>query len=305
MRYYLNAILHGGNTRRLVFTLVALVLLVTLLLLPFGSASASWLSRCCDGGECCIENDCRCPQCYGRGEPGGVCDDCGGELCDNCGNCGNCGVSPCPVCRVCPDCGSHNLCGACFGCLDCGTGREPGCPECGDNALINAENDSVEPHTPLLTVGGLDVFLFAPPGVSAWAILSLLLTVAGVIVSVSVIVRAVRQKKDENKVIDEHSSILRNVDAFDNEKVARVVEDKERYNKRRRLGALSVMYFFAAAAVLLIILVQDFKGVIVLFDWWVIPHAALFSGVIISGMYVFRRYEEFPGALSMRAVSHS
>jgi len=127
----------------------------------------------------------------------------------------------------------------------------------------------------------------------------LVLTALGVGFTAFVIYRAVRQKKDENDAIDEHSSLLRNIDSFDNEKVCRVVEEKERYNKRRRLGAFSLMYTFAAAAVLLIILFQDFKGIIVLFDWWVIVHAALFTGVLVSGKLVFRKYEEFPGAGAM------
>jgi len=120
----------------------------------------------------------------------------------------------------------------------------------------------------------------------------LLLTVLGIGFTFFVICRAIRQKRDENDVVNEHSAILRNIDSFNNEKVSRVVEDKERYNKRRRLSAFSLMYIFAATAVLLIILFQDFKGIIVLFDWWVIVHAALFAGVLVSGKFVFRKYED-------------
>jgi len=98
------------------------------------------------------------------------------------------------------------------------------------------------------------------------------------------------------------------VDTFDNDRVSKVAEDKERYNKRRRLGAFSLMYLFAAAAVLLIILFQDFTGIIVLFDFWVIIHAALFAGVLVSGKLVFRKYEDYDdddGAIPLSAVSPS
>jgi len=302
-----NAILHGGKKRRFAAATVALILLVALLFIYPVSVGASWLSHCCDGGDCCIENDCCCPQCYGRGEPGGKCPDCEAELCPECGNCPECGTSPCPACRVCPECGSRNYCGTCYGCLDCGFAREVGCPECGDNEAVfpdaNSDADTGigidDFGNPLFSIGGVDIFLFAPSGVSSWAILSLILTALGIGFTVFVICRAVGQKKDENDAIDEHSAILRNIDSFDNEKISRVVEDKERYNKRRRLGAFSLMYIFAATAVLLIILFQDFKGLIVLFDWWVIVHAALFAGVLVSGKFVFRKYEEFTGAGAM------
>ena len=318
MRYFLKSLVRCGNAKGLAFSFVIIAMLLTLVLVPFISAGASWLSNCCDGGDCCIENDCSCPQCYGRGEPGGVCPDCGAGLCPDCGNCPNCGTSPCPKCRVCTECGSHNYCKTCLGCLDCDHGRDPDCPECGDKkeAAPISETDTdtdiggglLDEPVPLFSIGGVDIYLFAPLGISSWAILSLVFTALGLGVTAFVIFRAVRQKKDENAAIDEHSAILRNVDTFDNDRVSKVAEDKERYNKRRRLGAFSLMYLFAAAAVLLIILFQDFTGIIVLFDFWVIIHAALFAGVLVSGKLVFRKYEDYDdddGAIPLSAVSPS
>jgi len=92
------------------FSVVSLIVILILVFTFSPVASASDFqpqttteaptSSCCDGGDCCIINDCSCPNCEGRGEPGGNCELCGSDLCENCGNCFECGTSPCPVCTV-------------------------------------------------------------------------------------------------------------------------------------------------------------------------------------------------------------
>jgi hypothetical protein len=209
---------------------------------------------------------------------------------------------------VCAICGGE-LCGTCDGCLECGDGRDPECPECGDvGEWVAIELDIEEADTPLadpillFSVGSTPIYLFAPAGTPYWAILSLLLTVAGVAVVTVTFIKAVRQKKDENLEVDEHVAMLHNLDSYDNDYVTNIAEGKERYNKRRRLWALTMMYALSIGAVLLLIIVQDFRGVIVIFDWWAIIHAILFAGVILCRFLTFRTYEDYPGH-SMPAVS--
>jgi hypothetical protein len=138
--------------------------------------------------------------------------------------------------------------------------------------------------------------LFAPIGTPSWAILSLLLTIAGIIVSIVTILRAVYQKKSENQYVDtQHSAMLRDVDSFNNDSFLELVEGKERYNKKRRLSALIVMYALSIGALVMLLIFQDFRGIIAIFDFWVIMHAVLFVGVIICSKLVFRKYEGFPG----------
>ncbi|MDR2571944.1 MAG: hypothetical protein LBD23_16830 [Oscillospiraceae bacterium] len=256
-------------------------------------------SEHCSGGDCCINSNCSCPSCDGRGEPGGICDLCGGDLCENCGNCHNCGTKPCPVCRadgdyICALCGGE-ICATCGGCKDCGVGWNPECPDCGDllSQEISFRDLDIEGNpVPLFSRGGFELLLFAPFGTPAWAILSVLLTVAGIVMTVITILQAVRQKKDEDKKFDEYIKYLKNVDKPDYVDLVEIIEEKEKYNKKRRLGTLYVMYVLSISAVLILLIAQDFKGIIVLFDWWVILHTILFASIIICNNLVFRKHED-------------
>jgi hypothetical protein len=87
--------------------------------------------------------------------------------------------------------------------------------------------------------------------------------------------------------------MLHNADSFNNDVFYDLIKSKESYNKKRRLGALISMYILSISAMILLMIVQNFRGVIALFDWWVIIHTVLFSGIIICNKLVFRKYEDF------------
>jgi hypothetical protein len=148
---------------------------------------------------------------------------------------------------------------------------------------------------PLFNLFGAPVFFFAPVGKPAWAILNVLLTIAGIVISIITILRAVNQKKIENKNVDNQcSAMVRNTDNFNNDVFVDLIKHKEQYNKKRRLGALISMYVLSIGALIFLLIVQDFRGIIAIFDRWVIIHAILFIGVIICNKLVFRKYEGFP-----------
>jgi len=188
--------------------------------------------------------------------------------------------------------------------LDCGYNQDYDCPECGEEPLpisyVNS-NDNIsrffsEPPTedkimPLFSVAGFDFFLFAPPGMSAWAILSLLLTLTGIILSLLIIIRAARQNEYENIEFNERTAVLYSVNSLENVQLLSALENEERFVKRHRFWSLVILCFFNFFAVLLLVLMQDFRGIIVLLDWWVIVHAILFAGIITCGKLVFRKYE--------------
>jgi len=252
----------------------------------------------CEGGECCIMSQCSCPNCVGRGEPGGICDDCGIDLCDNCGNCPLSGISPCPVCRdSCFSCGSTNLCEICNGCLDCGHNRVPDCPGCCEILYIQTDIRNDLNDTPLYDLpvvlfndSSFEILLFAPFGMSAWAIVNILLTIAGMVFTFIAIVRAVGRKKSENDEVDKYVALF-NIDSYIDTQTIVVLNDSERYDKQRRLGAFIAMYTLSIGAVLLVVLLQDFTGAIALFDWWTVVHTVLFAGILILYRLVYIKHE--------------
>jgi len=159
-------------------------------------------------------------------------------------------------------------------------------------AILDIDDDPL----PLFNAFGRQIFFFAPVGVPYWSILSVLLTIAGVALSVVTILRAVNQKKTENKNVDNQcSAMLRNADSFNNSIFLDLLKHKENYNERRRPIALVLMYIFSIGAVLLLLIIQNFRGVIALFDWWVIPHAVLFISVVICSTLVFRKSKGLSG----------
>jgi len=179
--------------------------------------------------------------------------------------------------------------------LDCGYNRDPECPECSEETLVitdyYSETTIDDEPVPLFSAAGLDFFLFAPFGIPAWAILSLIFTIAGIVFSFFVIIRTARQKKEENKAFDERSAKLHSVNSLENMQLLGILESEERFIKQRRLWALVMTCFLSFSAVLFLVLMQDFEGIVVLFDWWVIIHSVLFAGILICGKLVFKKYE--------------
>jgi hypothetical protein len=193
------------------------------------------------------------------------------------------------------------MCDICGGCLECGNFCDPECPGCGNSPVADNQPyyrdilDIEDDPLPMFNIFGTPIFMFAPPGMPSWAIMNVLLTIAGVVLSIITILRAVSQKKTENKNVDNQcSAMLRNVDSFNNDTFISLLKHKEQYNNKRRLGALISMYVFSIGALIFLLIVQDFKGVIALFDRWVFIHAILFIFVVICNKFVFRKCYRFP-----------
>jgi len=187
----------------------------------------------------------------------------------------------------------------CFGCLDCGHNRDPECPDCGEELLLieAVESDDfpeliVEDNLmPVHSSSGIDFFLFAPFGMPAWSILNLVLTLAGIVFSIVIIIRAARLKEIESIEFNERTSELQSVISLENIKLLSALENEESFMKKRRLWGILMTCFLSLSALLLLILIQDFSGAIVLVDWWIIFHSLLFVFTVICGKLAFKKYE--------------
>jgi len=148
-------------------------------------------------------------------------------------------------------------------------------------------------------INGTPVYLFAPWGTPSWAILSLLLTVLGVIISTFITTRAIIQKKNENASIAGFTGLDLNDDGMKKKKFPGsffnsgilssyngLFSVEKSKNERRKLTYLGTQIVLVIFTIILILLVQDFRGIIVLFDWWVLIHSALFGAIVYCGVKV-------------------
>jgi hypothetical protein len=251
-----------------------------------------------------------CPNCGGVGDPtGAFCD-----LCESCGSCLSCGYACIDCCgngRSCEECCCINcgdFCGTCGGCLGCNYGSNPQCQACRYATAADAEaledNEPAVEYTPyyqdildiddeplpMFDLFGSPIFMFAPAGMPSWAILNVILTVAGIGLSLVTIFRVIAQKQKENKNVDNQcSAMVRNVDNFNNDTFIVLLKQKEKYNERRRLAAFASMCVLSIGALVFLLVASNFKGVIAVFDRWVIIHAILFLGVVVCNNFVFRK----------------
>jgi len=263
--------------KRIVFILTAIVLITVVSSVTFYSASGAGRvipSESCEGDDCCLKSDCLCPNCTGHGEPDGDCTRCGGK----------------------------RLCGTCNGCLDCGYDRDIECIECG-NQTVPAENKftgfagfsevTVEDDpVPLFKINDRSFFLFAPMGIPTWSIFNLILAVTGIFLSLLTIIRALCQKREEFTEVDKCAAKIMSGDFANKDELLVFIANEDFYNKRRRLVALAVKYILSFASVLLLLLTQNFKGVVAIFDYWSAAHSIFFTGIIISGRFVFKNFRE-------------
>jgi len=179
---------------------------------------------------------------------------------------------------------------------DCCVTSDCSCPNCyGQSHLPDGgfhQEVTVEDFpVPLFSADGRDFFVFAPMGIPAWALFNLILTATGLILSILIVLRALRQKKDEFNEFDEQAAKLMNNSCAQNEKLLSFVESEDLYSRKRRLTALESMYILSFGAALLLILTQRFNGSIAIFDFWSVFHAVIFGCVIMSGRLVFKKFE--------------
>ena len=237
--------------RRLLFIFTTILLIVALssMTLIYSSASIRVVpSPHCEGGDCCINSDCSCPNCEDSDES------------------------------------------------DEETGEEVEEEEDDDEKeeLLPLEDDSgqeiFDEPVPLIAIGSNNILLFAPLGLSSWSIFNLVTTIAGIVFAILFILRAVRQKREENELSDKQTAMIKNSNSLNSEQLLSMIEQAERFNSRRRLSVLAVTYILSFGAALLLLLTQNFVGNIAVFDYWSLAHGVMFVGILICGRYVFTKY---------------
>jgi len=137
-----------------------------------------------------------------------------------------------------------------------------------------------ETTPPRTSIFGRQFLLFALPEVDSWALLNLLMSIAGIILVVITVIRLLAHKIKEDKKVHDRISNSSNED-FEN-------PENNDPSKKFRLTWFAAGAVAALTAVIVFLLTQDITAIIALADWWTIIHIAILTVVAVSYVVVFK-----------------
>jgi len=136
-------------------------------------------------------------------------------------------------------------------------------------------------NVPSLSFGDRGVLLFAPMGVQAWSLISLLLCILGFILFVAVAAHAlIKKKREEDEIIN-----IKSPDDI----VGILTELEGKPHKHYKVLWLAVMGIMGMLSVFLFVLTQDLDRMMVLFDLSTFAHAFIFAIGVLAAVLIYRR----------------
>jgi hypothetical protein len=144
------------------------------------------------------------------------------------------------------------------------------------------EVDEITP--PRASIFGIPLLLFAPPGIRSWALLNLIMSIAGILLVVITTLRLLIYKRKEDKRVNDGINNSFN-EEFEN-------PESNDPSKKFRLTWFTLGAVAALTAVIVFILTQDITAIIALTDWWTIIHLVLLAVVVVSCAVIFRGQKE-------------
>jgi len=204
-------------------------------------------------------------------------------------------VTPSPYCAG-SDCCISSEC-SCPNCSEIGETEENRSAKTEFYELDTTSDDEIPTAASFIDTDILDNDSHALTGIPTWSILTVLLTISGIIVAVMVNIKSLKQKNEDEKRSREHLKKLRNTDKNSYYKTTAILENKKRHNRGHRLSLFGTMHALVLAGVLLLIVMQNFGGKLVWFNQWVIPHAVIVACIAIAGKCTFRKFVKMPIAL--------
>ena len=165
----------------------------------------------------------------------------------------------------------------------------------------------MESGMPSMNVGGMSIPLAAGTGLHhlVWALVNLILAIAGAVLVIAAILRSRGQKNREEEYVGsgyiselkEHEghngdvSIMSHGDIIETSPLCPEDEEREQENKRRP-GWLAILTVMGIVGVIVFILTEDMTRLMVLVDNWTIVNAIIFIIALISYRYAFKREKE-------------
>ncbi|MCL1830983.1 MAG: InlB B-repeat-containing protein, partial [Oscillospiraceae bacterium] len=129
---------------------------------------------------------------------------------------------------------------------------------------------------PTLTIGNLEIPLAAGSAMSkfVWALLNLILTLAGLIYAAVIIVRGAIEKRQDEYYDDEYQT------------------EEDNQKPRRRLIPLFISVIMGIFGMILFLLTEDLTRLMVLVDRWTIVNALILVIEIVASSLAFRKQKE-------------
>jgi uncharacterized repeat protein (TIGR02543 family) len=149
----------------------------------------------------------------------------------------------------------------------------------------NIISDPAEPHgayidagIPIISIGGMAVPLIGLSGDPVWALVNLILCIAGAIIAAIAVIRAMKRRKEEEGGFEYQSEYLEE-------------NEEKRAEEKNRREWLVVAIIMAVAGIVLFLLTEDMRNMMVLLDRWTIANAIIFVILNVAIRFAFKRKE--------------
>jgi len=135
----------------------------------------------------------------------------------------------------------------------------------------------MESGMPTINIGNLSVPLAPAQGLNhlVWALINLLLAVAGILLAFGAVMRAIGRRKQEKDFAE-----------------IEYTNDGEDKQKKSRFGWLIILCVVAVVGIVVFLLTQDMTRLMVLVDNWTIVNAIIFAAALISNKFAFKHEED-------------
>jgi heme/copper-type cytochrome/quinol oxidase subunit 2 len=137
----------------------------------------------------------------------------------------------------------------------------------------------IDEGVPTITIGDVQVPLTAGSfGQYAWALLNLIMALAGIVLGVVTALRAIARKKREDEGTDEY-------EAYE-------TEDEAQKRKQRRLVFLIGSILMAVLGIVVFLVTEDITRLMVLIDNWTIVNFIILVVEVLGSILAFKRKKQ-------------
>lgn len=137
-----------------------------------------------------------------------------------------------------------------------------------------------------MTIGDNEVPLYGLPGMDVWALLNLILCIAGAVLAVVILIVALVRRNKKQDEEEEYETEARHYRSDSEE------EQEEEKRKKLRPVWLVLTAIAGILGVIVFILTEDMTNLMVWMDNWTIVNAIIFAVGVIGAIFAFKKVKE-------------